>query len=183
MIYSLRPDVKNFLWFNIDSKESRRALGDDTLFHMDESPISYLECWQTMEIEFYSSSAGKVSDLPDISQRYGRLFINQKGHAALLPLIDSCGEFLPVTYNKEHGYIFNVLTLADDALDLNLCKKNEWGEIDWIAFNEQKLQGFPLFRVEFDNYMGVFCNEQFKQVCEDTGLQGLRFSHDLSGAP
>ncbi|WP_062262465.1 hypothetical protein [Endozoicomonas arenosclerae] len=183
MIYSLRPDVKKFLWFNIDSKESRRALGDDTLFHMDESPVSYLKNWQTMEIEFYSSSVGKVSAIPDISQRHGRLFISQEAHAKLQPLIHSCGEFLPVTYNQEHGYIFNVLTLSDDALDLNLCKKNEWGEIEWIAFDEQKLPGFPLFRIEYDNYMAVFCNEQFKQACEDAGLQGVRFSQDLSGVP
>jgi hypothetical protein len=41
MIYSIHPQVDSYLWFNIDGDAARKALGEDTMFHFDESPISY----------------------------------------------------------------------------------------------------------------------------------------------
>ena len=111
------------------------------------------------------------------------MFFSQRAYKALHSIVDPCGEFLPITYNQESGYLFNTLTLSDSALDMSLCQKNEWGEITWIAFDEDKLQGHPLFRTEYDNYMSVFCNEAFKQACEEAKLEGLIFSQDLSGQP
>ena len=183
MIYSLHPDVDHFLTFAINADEAERVLGKDTTFHFDESPVSYASSWRPMEIEFYASSYKKVSALPDISQANGRLFLNEKAFDALCQELESCGEFLPVTYKSGKGYLLNILTTADDALDAKLCTKNKWGDITWMAFQEDKLPPQTLFRTEFDDYLSVFCRDSFRDQYESARLTGLIFSEDLSPTP
>lgn len=182
MIYSIHPDIENRLCYNIESNAARKALGKNTQFHFDESPTSYLDNWQPLEIEFYSSAQKKVKALPDISPRYGRLYLNQKAYQALSHKISSYGEFLPITSQGETGYLFTIMALADEALDSDLCQKNEWGEITWLAFKEDKIDT-ALFRTEYDDYMSVFCTQEFKDTCEQSELQGLVFTENLAREP
>ncbi len=183
MIYSLHPDVDHYLTFAINADEAERALGKDTTFHFDESPISYAADWQPMEIEFYAASYKKVSALPDVSQANGRLYLNEKAYNALHKELEPCGEFLPVSYRGGKGYLFNILAVADDALDTKLCTKNKWGDITWMAFQEDKLSSCPVFRTEFDDYLSVFGRNSFKALYETAQLSGLVFTEDLSPTP
>lgn len=175
MIYSIHPDIEKFQLFSIDGKFARKALGEDTMFHFDESPISYSDVWKPMELEFYISGKQKTLPIPDISQHYGRLFLNEKAYAALKDILESCGEFLPVFYAGETGYLFNLLALEDNALNKDLCKKNEWDEIVWIGFNEE-LVANPVFRIEYDNFFSIFCTEKFHSAYMEAELNGLVFA-------
>lgn len=181
MIYVIQPDVLNYKTFVFNSKEIRKKLGENTTFHFDQRPTEYAKEWQPIDIEFAKVSGGKKGSLPDIIVRNGRLFLNEKSHAGLHDLLASHGEFLSVTYEGNKGFLFNILTIAEhlNGLDEKLSTKNEYNELQSIAFRSEKLNSTPIFRAEFDNYMGVYCQDNFKILIEKLGLRGLTFSADL----
>lgn len=179
MIYSLHPDVENYQLFSVGGESARKALGEDTRFHFDESPVLYTDGWQPMALEFYATGQIKTLPIPDISQYCGRLFLNEKACAVLKDILEPCGEFLPVFHAGGTGYLFNPLALEDNALNKGLCKKNEWDEIVWIDFNEEQVNS-PLFRIEYDNFFSVFCNEKFQSAYKEARLNGLVFNTNLA---
>lgn len=77
--------------------------------------------------------------------------------------------------------LFNILATAEDVegLDTEISKKNEFGEVQSLAFHEGKVKDLSVFRTAFDGYMGVYCNEAFKEAVENAGLKGLLFNGDI----
>ena len=181
MSYVIHPDVKHYFCYVLDGTETRNKLGRDTMFHFDQSPKSYADIWQPIEITFAKLSGNKKGNMPDLMIRNGRLFLNKKAYECLHQHLEGRGEFLPVTYGEESGYLFNILALADnvDGLDKKLSTKNEFYELQSLAFHEDRIKGFSVFRTAFDNFMGVYCNENFKLTIESAGLNGVSFSPDL----
>ena len=85
-----------------------------------------------------------------------------------------------------HGQMFDnytnqFLKRAEDNEGLNtkLSFNNDWGDLESLAFHEDKVKELVVFRSEFDGYMGLFCQESFKLKVEALGLQGIIFSEDL----
>lgn len=181
MIYVIHPDVLNYKTFVFNGKEIRQKLGENSIFHFDQRPAKYAKEWQPIDIEFAKVSGGKKGGLPDIIVRNGRLFLNEKGYTGLHDVLAPHGEFLPVTYEGEKGFLFNILSIAENlnGLDKKLSTKNEYNELQSIAFHTEQLQNTPIFRAEFDNYMGVYCQENLKTLIESLNLKGLTYSTDL----
>lgn len=181
MIYRIHPDHQKYKSFVINSKTARRALGQETLFHFSRAPEPYLEHWHSFEIEFASMSSRKSAVIPDIMVRNGRLFFSEAAHASIGRSLSNDGEFLPITYGGHNGYIFNVLSLAEDndALDNALCTKNEFDEVQSLGFIEEKLDDIQAFRTEFDGYLGIYCSDAMKSAIQNAHLNGIIFSTDL----
>ena len=182
-IYRIHPDRLNFsLLRTISTKEILDKLGREYPFHIDPTPKSYEAVWSALEVGFYDSSdKGTASELPDITVGNGKLFLNARAYEQLHSLLEPHGEFLPVTYGKNEGYIFNCLSLAEDVagLDEKLSIKNEYGDLQSLVFHEDKVHSMAIFRSEFDGYMGFFCKDDFKDAVESAGLKGITFSIDL----
>lgn len=181
MIYLIHPNIKLYKSFLINSKEARRKLGQETMFHFDPRPQSYSNDWQPLDIEFASLSNSKKTKMPDITTRNGRLFLNQSAYDALHNMLDAHGEFLPIKHKDGDGYLFNILEDAktNDALDTKLSTRNEYGDVQSVEFHEDKLEGALVVRTEFDSYQGVYCTEVFKNAVEGADLKGITFSADL----
>ena len=157
-------------------------LGDEVLFHTDPSPVSYKDNWKTVNIDFRNFSGGKKKKpVPDIINDYGKLFLNEKSYQLLLPLLSQSGEFLSVIYQNEPGYIFNPLKVADEVegVDEKLSIKNNYSEIESLFFREENVKHFPIFKTQFDSYIGIYCNQKFRDIVEKNNLQGLNFREDL----
>src|SRR5690554_7743790 len=109
--------------------------------------------------------------------RNGRMFLNEIAADSLKPLIENQGEFLPVTYEDQEGMLFNILATAEDVdgLDTQISSKNEFGEVQALAFHEGKIKDLSVVRTAFDGYMGVYCNEAITKAVENAGLKGLIF--------
>lgn len=184
MIYIVHPDYQHFKSFVMDSKTVRKALGADTLFHFEREPRRYLDGWQPFEISFASLGTSKKAEMPDVIVRNGRLFLNEAAYSSLHTLLNDHGEFLPVTYCGQNGYLFNILATAEEheALDAKRSIKNTFDDVQSIAFHEEKLAGVPIFRTSFDGYMCAFCSQELKEKVENSTLRGLTFSIDL-GTP
>ncbi|PUA26689.1 MAG: hypothetical protein B0W54_23415 [Cellvibrio sp. 79] len=86
-----------------------------------------------------------------------------------------------MSFGEQSGVIFNALKIAEDfnALDTKLSTKNDWGDLQSLAFFEERLEGSNLFKCQFDGFTGLFCNDAFKTAVEKASLNGVAFSIDL----
>lgn len=185
MIYVIHADLARCQTFVLDAKEVRRKLGADSRFHFDQRPAAYAPGWQPLHIAFARPAGAKGTALPELSLRHGRLYLSDRAHGALAGLLQGSGEFLPVTHDGGGGYLFNVLALAEsvDGLDARLSTRNEFGEVQSLAFHDERVAGLPVFRTAFDHYLGVFCGEAFRAACEAAALTGVVFESDLVSLP
>lgn len=176
MIYRIHPNIKDYLMLHLDGDKTREALGDDTDFHIDERPISYLKSWKKSEVDFVDSFGGRPKMMPDISMNIGKLFLSEKAYKVLYTIISACGEFLPISYNDNNGYIFNCLKSVEN--DNKLSTHNPLNDMFSIVFNEDDICDTEIFRSKIDT-SGYFCSDNFKQLVEKNQLTGISFSVDL----
>ncbi|GLS24314.1 hypothetical protein [Marinibactrum halimedae] len=125
--------------------------------------------------------ADEKKGIPEICAVQGRLFLSLKAYTILKPLIEKDGEFLPLTYEYGEAYFFNPLRIADDvdALDTKLSCKNEWGDLENLAFHEEKLKDWKVFRTRFDGFYTLQGTQSFKDTIEKSGLKGLYITPEL----
>lgn len=181
-IYRIHPDRLRYKLVTIPIEQFEDKQDEDYSFILDSTPKTYLDTWTPLNIEFYDSTeVGAASRLPDLIVDDGRLFLTSRAYDLLHELLAPHGEFLPVTYTDGEGYLFNVLAVADseNGLDHKLCIKSEYGDLESLAFHEEQVKDMPVFRCEFDQYMGIFCPDEFKARVEQAGLQGVTFGVDL----
>ncbi|WKT59317.1 hypothetical protein Q2E61_10360 [Microbulbifer thermotolerans] len=128
------------------------------------------------------SKADSSKAIPDIAEFQGRLFLNEKACSILQPLIGEDGEFLPAIYEGGNGYIFTPLRVAEDVdgLDQALSRKNDWGDVEHLVFDEQKVDEWSVFRCEFTAFVRLYCQESVKDVIEAANLTGLYITNDLA---
>ncbi len=175
----------NFLTFEIATREVLNKLGREYPFHIDRSPIAYAAVWsEPLNISFVPMEKGKETQMPDICDRNGRLFLSSKAYNIMHSLLANDGEFLPVTYGDESGYIFNPLVVAEDLgiLDESNIGYDQHGNLEHFSFLENKLGDHDtvIFRAKIDNYDGVFCTDKLKETVEKSNLTGIYFQPDLA---
>ena len=183
-IWSIYADKKHYRYLGFDRDQMFSVYGDDPRKHIDVNyeATSYLSVWKPVDVNFADDGAGLSGDLiPDISEHNGRLFLSAKAYDVLKDLIANDGEFLPVRYENGDAWYFNPLSIAEDVggLDEKRSVKNEWGDIENIAFIENKVKSFAVFRCRFDNNFNVFCQDSVKNAIEGAGLKGVYFTPDL----
>lgn len=181
MLYSIYADTKSYLYIGYDGNQMNDLLGDEYRFDIDRTVKPYSQVWKMPITVNFGNEGMKGTLMPDISADQGRLFLSQKAYDVLHDLLKNDGEFLPVEYENGKGFMFNPLSLAEsvDGLDKKLSVKNEWGDVENVAFDEDKVQGFNIFKTDFDTYYSVYCQERVKDAVEQAGLKGVIFTPDL----
>ncbi|MGI9283006.1 MAG: hypothetical protein ACR2PX_25705 [Endozoicomonas sp.] len=182
MIYRIHEDSENFLHFHLSADEVEDKLGGDSEFYLEREPTRYQPIWKPLEIEFYESGEAAVNQLPDLDVGLGRLFLNQKAYDLLSSFFKDVGEFLPVTFSGQSGFLLNILNIADEerCVDTQLTTRNEWGDLTALSFLEAESTQFNVFRSDVDGFGGVYCNDAFKETIEEAGLTGVLFTNDLT---
>lgn len=189
MLYTVLLDSNKYLDPLIDTEQLDRLVGElngDTIVNrieMNNTPRSYAGVFnEPLHINFpvLSKSKSKL-EIPDIAAFEGRLFLNKKAYIALKNLIEKDGEFIPATYEGGDAFIFTPLRVAEDvdALDETLSKKNEWGDVENIAFHEDKLKDWIVFRANFNSYYTLQCTQDFVDAVKKYDLRGLFITPNL----
>lgn len=179
MIYRIQPISLKYQCLHIEGKEARKALGEETDFNLDPSPIAYLDNWKPMPVSFFSDAKG-ADLIPDIALRVGKLFLSEKAYAVLKEALSPCGEFLPVTYEGGSGYLYNCLTMAEDyeAVDSKLSIHDPLSDQYAITFDNAKLTGIAIFKCNID-LSGLFCNDTVKKLIDSHQLSGVDLVEDI----
>ncbi|MGL6159747.1 hypothetical protein [Microbulbifer sp.] len=181
-LLSIYADTKRYRMLCFDREQSRAVFGDNIAnqFDVNFEAKSYKNAWQPLDVSFVTGVDGGES-VPDISEHNGRLYLNDRAFQVLKDTLSDDGEFLPVRCGESTGYLFNPLRIAEDVggLDRKLSVKNEWGDLENIAFHEGKVSEFTVFRSRFDNYRSLYCQSRLRDIIEDVGLKGVFFTPDL----
>jgi hypothetical protein len=182
-IYRIYGDDARCLNFVIPTKEVIEKLGREYPIHIKRKPQSYREIWDdSFELDFYYGKNNKGKTLPDLIENNGRMYFNEAAYQALYRLVGSCGEFLPIVHKDGKGYLFNPLKTAEEVNGINekLTAYDENENLTNFGFLEDNLKDIAIFRTELDAYMGIFCNEAFKDIVEKNKLTGVYFGVDVS---
>ncbi len=189
MLYTLLLDTKRYLEPLIDGEQVHRILGETTRenvkYRIDfrTTPVSYKGVFnEPLNVSFPRALEDQKDCLiPEIAASMGRLFLNPEAYEVLKPLIENDGEFLPVIYEQGDGFIFVPLRVADDVggLDTNLSTKDEWGQVNNLAFHEDRVKDWSVFRTKFNSYHTLQCQQSVKDAIERAGLRGLYITPNL----
>ena len=190
MLYTMIHDYRYYLAAYFDQNQINRLVGvlsdenRDKHIELTCHPHTYKGVFEEpLRIAFQPKDKTlKNCTMPDLGIMQGRLFLNQNAYDILSPIIGADGEFLPAIYNSDKpAYIFNPLRVAEDVdgLDVSLSKEDEFGEVAHLAFHEEKLGNWSLFRAKFNYYHTLQCRDDIKKIIEDGGLTGLYFTPDL----
>ncbi len=186
MLYTLIPDLKKYLEPVIDAEQVDELVGDDYDLRIDfnGAPRSYKGIInEPLNVSFPTGmSEQKGCVIPDIAVFQGRLFLSKTACDILKPVLEKDGEFLPAVYEKGEGFIYTPLNVAEDVdgLDTALSKKNDWGYFSHLAFHEEKVANWSVFRIRGDSFMSLFCQEPVKALIENAQLTGVYITPDLS---
>ncbi|WP_027329963.1 hypothetical protein [Marinimicrobium agarilyticum] len=182
MIYRILHD-ESYLMHVIPPVESMAKLGEEHgTFAFNAEPKPYQEVWKPLEIEFRPCEGSKATEVPDVSENFGRLFLSERAFSVLGELLEQNGECLPVTFGGRKGYIFNPTATAEqhDAAIQSVIAYDEHGNLAHFAFDEERLASVSVFKTNLDLYKGVFCGERLRDLSIAEGLTGVTFSPDVS---
>lgn len=172
-------------YLSVDDIE--QTLGD---YFLLDRPL-WADFWKPIRVEFVDDSDGRnIVTPPDITvwATSNNLICNEKAYSTLKGELSSYGEWLPLTCeNIEYWLLHTTKKTGIDLIDTKESQRT----IDVTGYTEaQKITLKPradknalIFQTEYTNYQNVFCSGAFKSIVEDAGLNGLRFSEDMSNAP
>jgi hypothetical protein len=188
MLYTLVFDSRKYMLMLWDKEQIASIVSDDNIDHLIDingAPIRHKAVFTAPLRVSFEARYPQDKELltPDLCVFEGRLFLNEKAYEAVAGLIESDGEFLDVVDEKGNkGFVFTPLRIAEDVngLDLEFSKKNEWGDVVHLAFKEYAVKNWTVFRTEFNGYMTLHCDANFKKAIEDAQLSGLYITNDLA---
>ncbi|MES2824960.1 MAG: DUF1629 domain-containing protein [Pseudomonadota bacterium] len=184
-LYSIFKDLNNYAYIGFDREEIRNKFGRSPNNHIDVNckAKSYKDIWATLAIHFSNCDGTYKDTIPDIYEFQGHLFLSMAAYKVLKPIIENDGEFLPITYEKGDGFIFNPLRIAEevDGLNTDISRKDPLDNIDIVcmAFHEDRVKQFSIFKSDFDLNLSMMCQEAVKEAIEKANLGGVFFTPDL----
>ncbi len=186
--FTMYSDFDHYVCIGFDDIQMKRIFGDDPRQRFDYTqgnrPFKR-SIPEKLNINFQrergSKSGAKLPDIQVLTRHNTNLFLSLTAYDVLKDIIADAGEFIPVSYEEGDGYIFNVLCIAEDVdgLDMALCIKNDWGDVENMGFREENLKSLTLFKTKFDGFNNLYCREDVKAAIENAGLWGVLFSPDL----
>lgn len=66
-----------------------------------------------------------------------------------------------------------------NAIDTKLSTKNDWADLQPLAFLKRKLNLWFCSSISLTDLRGLFCNDAFKSAVERAELNGVIFNVDL----
>lgn len=183
MIYKLCSDRKSYMSFHISPDEIEAKLGD--YFLLDE-PL-WKPFWKSIEARFQDDSDKKnVITPPDITLWYtsNNLALNQKAYDSVGDLLESYGEWLPVTCAGNSYWLLHTTKKTDmSAVDLKNSERTidegEFIDLKKLRFDEREVEDLFIFQTPYSGYRNLYCSDTFRVLIEKAGLKGLVFSENL----
>lgn len=175
--YQVFQNDQDYMLPHLDPDEVEDKRGDDD-FVLITKPRSYAEDWVPLELEFKMD--GSLPTIPTISRWRNYLVLHEPAYKQLKALLEPHGEFLPCTHQGSTFYLFNSLTIAEDLQAVKPGSVTRNGNLlSNIEFEEDKLEGIPVFRTK-ESFVSVYCTDTFKKAVEEAELEGLLFSSNLT---
>lgn len=180
MLYRLKSNDIDYLSLIYDDEEVIEKLGEENLIQIECDPREYGPIWQKLSVRFELALGGKCDKpIPDLQVHSGHLFLSERALKSLKGILEPYGELLPVVYSSENeapkeGAILNPLKIL--PANAKASTKDSLGEVASLFFDTEEV----IFKTDFDDYFGVYCSNEFRQLVSEADFSGLVFSEDLS---
>jgi len=170
-VYTLRADVGKYR--GLYYKNADDVVDFNRRF--DGNPMK--KNWRGQEKFAFIPRRLPKGDTPGLSTHIP--VFNSKAVKVLADLLQSNGEFLPITCDGKDFFVFNV-TRVIDALDEANCELklfSDGGIMDIVryAFFYEKLAGVNIFKIPQAVLMDVFVTDPFVDRVKGAGLKGFEF--------
>jgi hypothetical protein len=188
MLYTLvfnGDEYRLMLW---DKEQIASVVGNDDINHLIDingAPVRHKDVFkEPLRVSFAPVYPGDVAlKIPDLCVLEGRLYLSAQAYEVLGEILKEDGEFLDVIEERgERGFVYTPLRVAEDleAIDWSCSKPNDWNYFDHLAFHEERVRGWSVFRMKHDGYMSLFCQPAVKDAIEKTKLTGVYITSDLA---
>ncbi|AVF72739.1 hypothetical protein J4H27_06035 [Vibrio alginolyticus] len=185
-IYQLKQRPEEFKTLTLDIMNLANQLGNKKLVRQlrlqpsTNEPL--LPIWKDGVVGDFEDVLGKNSTMPDISTWYSTYLALTAGACDKLEsVLASEGEFLPINVGDETIYAFNCLSFGAEDESMCLKKHTDGFEdgLETIEFDEEDIEPRYVFKSRLQGCTVLYATESFKLLCEEHGLEGLKFDEDL----
>ncbi|MBM4877987.1 hypothetical protein HYO45_20740 [Vibrio parahaemolyticus] len=183
-VYKLKNKPREFKVLEHDPY--KRALDSDDLKllrRLRRGPVdstSLRDVWVN-EYATFTQHFKSAEAIPDISQWRTFLVLRENAYQVVRDVIDSDGEFLPITIDDEIFTVFNVMSFGEE--DKQKIKfediGGEQGLFEKLAFIESDLSNKYVFKSKDEGCMSIYCDDKLISLCEEHNLKGLSFDTNL----
>lgn len=186
-VYKLKNKPREFKVLEHDPY--KRALDSDDLMLLRRLRRDPLESTGLKDIwvnehATFTKHFKSAEAIPDISKWRTFLVLRENAYLALLGVLNSDGEFLPITIDDESFTVFNVMSFGTEDK-----KKIKFEDIDGeqellkkLAFIESDLLNKYVFKSKGEGCMSIYCDDKLILLCEEHNLKGLSFDTNLLDA-
>jgi hypothetical protein len=183
-IYKLRTDISVFKEIPLDAEEIAEELdADDRIMDfvymgVKAKPLSGF--WSPVKASFEASPVyPQAVKIPSISTWSGScLIFSEKAHAIFRLMLADYGEFLPLDVHGFTYYIFNNFTDVLPDMEKSCYVSEGTKEVESLVFDDDAADKL-LFKSNWEGSTACFCNETFKQLCDEYEIEGLVFIENL----
>ncbi|WP_250460301.1 hypothetical protein [Microbulbifer litoralis] len=185
-VYQLKSIPERFMAFKLDALTLCDQLGNDDLLPLflghsgGGEPLT--PHWGEGVSSTFSPLSPSSTEIPDISLWGGaKLILNAKAYDLLKERLAPEGEFLPVSADGQRMYAFNCLSYGkeDEELCVRKYLDGEFVGLETLVFDDNDVAGRFLFKSKLQFGGALYCSSAFKALCNELGLEGLRFDEDL----
>ncbi|WP_086930641.1 hypothetical protein [Agarilytica rhodophyticola] len=183
MIYRIHPNFYRYATYQLDSDDLLKKLGRYSVFGIEINAVHYTHQWQPIKFRFHNSlEEGPLLPIPDLIVDYGCMLLSEKSYRIFYAMLAEHGEFLPIYSGDTRAYLYNPLKIAEqfNGLDTKYSTKNEYDYVTTLHFIEEKLTHLPLFKCEYDNYLGIYCRHDFRDTFMRHNLRGIVFEENIA---
>ncbi|MDZ7925341.1 MAG: hypothetical protein U5M23_15090 [Marinagarivorans sp.] len=146
--------------------------------------LSLASWWpENVTAEFKQIPDKEAAPVPDICEwRGASLVLSSRAYECLIALLDSAGEFLPITANGQTYYLFNCLTFGqiDEINSKQDIQNGVFMGVINVRFNSIDIADKAVFKTPFDRCATVFCDDRLKTLVKTNKLTGIEFRDDLA---
>lgn len=183
-VYKLKSKPREFKV--LEHAPYKRALDSDDfklLRRLRRAPVdstSLRDVWVN-EYATFTQHFKFAEAIPDISKWRTFLVLRENAYQVLRDVIDSDGEFLPITIDDESFTVFNVMSFGEE--DKQKIKfediDGEQGLLEKLAFIESDLSNKYVFKSKGEGCTSIYCDDKLISLCEEHNLKGLSFDTNL----
>lgn len=175
-IWKVDKNVDDYAGFFLKNENSKNTLEEK----LDKGDL--ISNWKDIELEVHEIDK-PIGDCPHLWSGGYSLIVSERAKEIINKKYKEYIHFLPLIYTKQNQkfYVLNTLNIID-CIDYNKSELEKLMnkyiiDVKKYVFNENAKKS-PIFKIYLDGVIKIstFVNDEFKNLIEENGLKGFKFT-------
>ncbi|QAA34158.1 imm11 family protein [Clostridium manihotivorum] len=176
-IWKIDKNVNDFAGFFLEDEDNKAILEE----FLDKG--IYIDKWSELELRACDTDK-PFADCLHLWSGGNPLIVSEKAKEIMSSKFNEHVQFLPMIYKRDNKnyYVMNILSIIDcvdyEKSDLKILMDKYIIDVNKYCFNENAKK-VPIFKIYLDGVIkriDSFVNDEFKNLIEDSGLEGFKFT-------